>query len=641
MRKLFRGVGTFVAVAALVASSAMPARAMAPDWLELISANDSGVAAGVSPFSHGSSMSANGRYVSFISSNPNGLLSGQQGSTGLYLRDRQLGTTTLVSVGNNGQQANRLSNGNIDQDLSSNGELVMFMSASDNIDPMATDGEPHCYIRDLNTGITQTASITPSGSVSTTRFCDISDDGNVVAFVPLAQTASPVYIRNLQTNTTTQLPYLASVEPLALSGDGRYLAFNKDSNVQVYDNISGTTTLASVNTIGGSNDGYMNTNVDNLSVDGRYVFFQSSQKLTSDAPSPCGSCVFTYRRDLLGGTTMYLHSYLAIGLFSRDGNINVNNFQSNIIKRDLTTNTTQTIVPAETWGGVAGGGGPLSLNANGTLMTLVTRAFEPYPQAYVATTQNHSPDSTPPTVGQPSWSTNPVQQGQDTTLSVTASDDSGAVAQVQYSVEGGQPQPMTYNSTLGVWQATFGSSLTANSYNIDITASDTAGNSATVNDILAVYNPTNGYVTGHAKVTPTASDSLPIALDTSNNPAKLVAGFTNVTSPANGSFDVNYIVKNNKDEFTLSSTLINWVVVPDSTHASILGRANLSTFVNGSQTITQNVSVRFDITLGVGGAPDHLTVKIFSPNDNPNTASPLYQISQDVIASGSNLMIHQ
>jgi len=252
-----------------------------------------------------------------------------------------------------------------------------------------------------------------------------------------------------------------------------------------------------------------------------------------------------------------------------------------------------------------------------------------------------SPDMTPPTVGTPTWSSNPLLQGQNTTLSVPATDNLSGVASVQYSVNGGAAQAMTFDAPSNTWQATFGSTLAANTYNISVTATDEAGNtSPAVTDILAVYTPSNGYVTGHAKLVPTTLDTLPIARDTSNNPTKLVLGFTNVTAPASGSFDMDYSIKNNKNEFLISSTGINWVVVQDNLHASVLGHGDLTTYVNGVKTVTQNVAVRFDITLGTGGAPDQIAIKIYSPGVNPNTGSPAYVISDTVVASGSNLMIH-
>lgn len=75
-------------------------------------------------------------------------------------------------------------------------------------------------------------------------------------------------------------------------------------------------------------------------------------------------------------------------------------------------------------------------------------------------------------------------------------------------------------------------------------------------------------------------------------------------------------------------------------HASVLGRADLTTYVNGVKTVAQGVSVRFDIALGTGGASSTVAVKIYDPSVNPNTGAPTYVISDAVLPSGSNLMIH-
>lgn len=282
---------------------------------------------------------------------------------------------------------------------------------------------------------------------------------------------------------------------------------------------------------------------------------------------------------------------------------------------------------------------PVIVNAEGVNQTVNGTAVDDADNT-ANTSATLNIDKTAPVLGMQTWSANPLLQGQNTTLSVPASDALSGLANVKYSVDGGTPLDMTHDAASNTWRATFGSSLLANTYGIAITATDLAGNISVVNDVLAVYQPSNGYVTGHANTYPTASDTSPIVLDTSNNPAKLVIGFTNVTAPASGSFDVNYTVKNKKDAFSLSGTGVSWVVVQDSTHASIQGIADLTTWVSGTQSVTSGVTVRFDIVLGVNGAPDHVTVKIWNPGVVPNIGLPVYVISDDVIANGSNLMIH-
>jgi hypothetical protein len=250
-------------------------------------------------------------------------------------------------------------------------------------------------------------------------------------------------------------------------------------------------------------------------------------------------------------------------------------------------------------------------------------------------------DITPPTINNLSWSANPVPQGQNTTLSATVTDDGSGVSSVQYSIEGGTPQPMSYNTSTRTWRATFGSNLAVNTYNITLTATDNAGDtSAGTTDVLAVYTTNNGYVTGHAKMVPAANDTLPIALDGSKNPAQIVLGFTNITAPTSGSFDMDYVIKRNQNSFSLSSTSINWVLVSDSNHASVLGYADLTTYVGGVKNVTHNIPVRFDITIGSNGSQSQVVTYIFNSGDNPYLANPTYIINDPVITNGSNLMVH-
>ncbi len=226
------------------------------------------------------------------------------------------------------------------------------------------------------------------------------------------------------------------------------------------------------------------------------------------------------------------------------------------------------------------------------------------------------------------------------TITVDVTDATSGVAGVTYSLDGGAPQGMTYDLTSHTWVATFGSNLSVSTYNVTITATDLAGNTANATDVLAVYDPSNGYVTGHAKTLPTASDTLPIALDTSSQTTQLVIGFTNATAPASGSFDIDYKFKNNKDEFSLSSTAINWVVVSDSTHASILGHATMTTYAGGVMSVTQNMAVRFDITLASNSTPGSVSIKIYNSGVDPAPGTPAYVVNDVVNANGSNLMIH-
>lgn len=245
-------------------------------------------------------------------------------------------------------------------------------------------------------------------------------------------------------------------------------------------------------------------------------------------------------------------------------------------------------------------------------------------------------DTTSPTLSAPTWSAQPLLEGQNTTLSVIATDDESGISNVTYSVAGGSPQAMTYNSTTGGWEATFGANLAVNTYDIVITAFNGNGLESTpLFDVLAVYTAANGYVSGRAKLQPTVNDSMPIALDESKNPANVVLGFTNVVAgqTATGTFSLDYIIKKNQDEFSLSNAVVQWLVVPDSTHATVLGTADLVVVTNGVTTVHSGVTLRFDIALGVPGG-DEVVIKIYDTGVNHASNPPTWMMNDVVSNSG-------
>lgn len=250
------------------------------------------------------------------------------------------------------------------------------------------------------------------------------------------------------------------------------------------------------------------------------------------------------------------------------------------------------------------------------------------------------PEQTPPVVQSLGWSANPLQQGQNTTLSVVASDNTG-VAGVTYTIDNGSPQAMTFNASTNTWQATFGSSLAANTYNIAVVATDTSGNQSSPEpDVLAVNNAANGYVIGHAKVLPnSASDLLPIPIDTAaNKPAELIVGFTGNKSGTT-SADVSYRITNKKDEFSISSKVVKWVVIPDKNHASILATGDLDIYDNGVHSVVQNVTIRLDLEMDAGGQTGRVTMKVWQPGVNPNVGQPTYSITNASLLKSSNVAI--
>jgi Tol biopolymer transport system component len=113
-------------------------------------------AAVASPFTQVSSISADGRYVAFDSDATNLTRKGANGHTNVYVRDRTLKRTSLVSVSSTG--------GGGDDDsfspaISPDGHFVVFDSLADDLAPAAAAGS-NVYLRDLGRGQTTTVDVT-------------------------------------------------------------------------------------------------------------------------------------------------------------------------------------------------------------------------------------------------------------------------------------------------------------------------------------------------------------------------------------------------------------------------------------------------------------------------------------------------
>src|SRR5262245_55899427 len=90
--------------------------------------------------------------------------------------------TWRASVTSAGQQANANSGGGEDITVSADGRYVAFMSAAANMNPGDTGVQMRVYRFDRLSGTTQLASIAIDGSPWTAARFGLSADGNLVAF---------------------------------------------------------------------------------------------------------------------------------------------------------------------------------------------------------------------------------------------------------------------------------------------------------------------------------------------------------------------------------------------------------------------------------------------------------------------------
>src|SRR5688572_8460166 len=180
-------------------------------------------------------ISADGRWVAFLSEAANLVTNPASGAYQVYLRDLVSGNTVLVS-------ANSLRAGGNDHSLlptlSSNGNFVVFESMARDLVADDTNEASDIFLREMSHGITELVSINAAGTgpgAGESRTPMLSQNGRCVAFESTAPDLvagdangkRDVFVRDLQSETTSLLSSSASgtAELLDMSSDGRLVAF--------------------------------------------------------------------------------------------------------------------------------------------------------------------------------------------------------------------------------------------------------------------------------------------------------------------------------------------------------------------------------------------------------------------------------
>ncbi|MFN8612666.1 MAG: Ig-like domain-containing protein [Vulcanimicrobiota bacterium] len=257
-----------------------------------------GQANGPSFLSH---ISDDGRFVSFESTASNLVAGDSNGASDVFVHDRQTGTTTRVSVGPMAQQANDAA---FQSSISPDGRFVGFASTATNLVTGDTNGTTDVFVHDRQTGTTTRVSVNSAGvegNNSSFQPPSFSADGRFVAYLSGATNLvandtnglQDLFLHDRQTATTTRISVGAgglqangtSFGP-RVSADGRFVAFTSsatnlvagDSNgrddVFVHDRQTGTTTRVSLDSAGVQGD--LDSGFPSLSADGRFVAFHSS-----------------------------------------------------------------------------------------------------------------------------------------------------------------------------------------------------------------------------------------------------------------------------------------------------------------------------------------------------------------------------
>jgi Tol biopolymer transport system component len=188
--------------------------------------------------SHMPSISADGRYVAFVSIGTN-VSEDSNLSGNAYVRDMTTNSTKLINYNRDGDAS---SQGVFNVKLSSNGRYALFTSRAGDLVIGDTNDSMDVFRRDLLLGVTQRVSVMPNGDELESGVggngdyqLDISADGSVVIFLSAYDITGNssnngyyhLFYRNLQSGFSGRIAGSSeySVAYCALSDDGIYVAY--------------------------------------------------------------------------------------------------------------------------------------------------------------------------------------------------------------------------------------------------------------------------------------------------------------------------------------------------------------------------------------------------------------------------------
>jgi len=391
----------------------------------LVSVNRTGVGGGdghsVSPV-----ISADGRYVAFESEASNLVASDTNGVSDVYVRDLQAGTTTLLSAN---RSATGAGNGASTSPLiSADGRYVAFVSAASDLVANDTNAALDVFVRDLQTETTTLASVRADGNTGGNGDSDspaLTPDGRWLAFSSKAtdlvagvtNNQGEIYVRDLSSGGTTiwasansaaimQTVATGSTRPInsfnpVIGADGKFAAFKSFGAARLllrHNLQTGATDLVSTNAAGNASSGSDASGPD-LTPDGRFIAF-------TETTEPSGIYSAVYLWDAQSGTKTLVSANLTGTIstntrsdtpaISADGRFvaflsdapdlatNATDGSSQVFLRDTVSGTTR-LVSVDRKGGVSGGtdGAIPTISADGRYI-----AFDSFDGGYVANDNN-------------------------------------------------------------------------------------------------------------------------------------------------------------------------------------------------------------------------------------------------------------
>ncbi|MHC4822974.1 MAG: TolB family protein [Planctomycetota bacterium] len=247
----------------------------------------------------GQGIASSGRFAIFVSDADDLVPGDTNQEQDVFVRDLQSGTTERISIDSQGNQANGSSSF---PSISADGRFIAFSSRADNLDIRDTNGFGDVFVRDRLLGTTELVSLTASGvegNQGATEPC-ISANGSKLAFISLSDTfwwadSNLLYDAFVVDRATGELDLVSQNSGgmisngntfcLSISADGLHVAFEANGDNLVPGDTNGAsdvfvrslpgivTERVTVDSFGvEANDGGFQAT---LSGDGRLVVFAS------------------------------------------------------------------------------------------------------------------------------------------------------------------------------------------------------------------------------------------------------------------------------------------------------------------------------------------------------------------------------
>lgn len=268
-----------------------------------------------------SSISADGRFVAFVSEATNLVPGDTNNRSDVFVHDRLTSVTSRESVDSAGIEGS----GGMSPSISDDGRFVTFASDSSTFVSGDTNGRRDIFVRDRSSGVTSRVSVDSAG-VQANNQCNlpkISFDGSIVVFSSQATNLVPddtspwedVFVHDRRTGTTRRVsvdsagaPASGNCDVNSISADGSVVVFSSDARdlapgdadrrpgIFVHDRRTGATSCVSVDLLGNQANGL--SLFASLSSDGRFVVIDSAASNLVRGDTNGSHDIFVADRDL-------------------------------------------------------------------------------------------------------------------------------------------------------------------------------------------------------------------------------------------------------------------------------------------------------------------------------------------------------